>query len=205
MGFQSMEQSDHQQPRAGYTDESTPLHSNYPANRIRRKTTANTHAWKAWIAVGLAVSGALCLVIWGVVSNVVPPKQVPIEPTPPKHEVVFRPYCQTYGKTTAKLIQTSLSSPSHQWSEQPCYSVDPEHGLFGRMKQAVVDEYQVPDAVLQVDFESGLNRTILGFGGAFTEAAALNYNSLSQIGKDRVMELLFGESGLGYRYEPTLS
>ena len=60
----------------------------------------------------------------------------------------------------------------------------------------------MPDAILQVDFETPgqANRSlpILGFGGAFTEAAALNYESLSQRGKNIVMELLYGKSGLGY-------
>jgi glucosylceramidase len=39
---------------------------------------------------------------------------------------------------------------------------------------------------------------ILGFGAAFTEAASLNYQSLSETGKQALMELFFGKSGLGY-------
>ena len=131
-------------------------------------------------------------------------KPVPVIPQEPLMQQIYRPYCQTYGRTTARIIQTSLGQPSKQWNPLPCYSTDPEDGLFGRPRKAIVDEYQVPDAVLQVDFDSPAleNRSvpILGFGGAFTEAAALNYHSLSKKGKHTVMELLFGKSGLGYRY-----
>ena len=62
--------------------------------------------------------------------------------------------------------------------------------------------YGAPDAILQLDLSSpafpNRNVTIMGFGGAFTEASALNYDSLSQEGKDAVMELLYGKQGLGY-------
>lgn len=37
-----------------------------------------------------------------------------------------------------------------------------------------------------------------GFGGAFTEASAYNWQSLTQEQQDRVLEAYFGESGLGY-------
>ena len=131
-------------------------------------------------------------------------KPVTITPQEPLVKQIYRPYCQTYGRTNARLIQTSLTQPSQQWNPLPCYSTNPENGLFTRPKKAIVDEYQVPDAVLQVDFDTFAvaNRSakILGFGGAFTEAAALNYHSLSKVGRDTVMELFFGKSGLGYRY-----
>lgn len=39
---------------------------------------------------------------------------------------------------------------------------------------------------------------ILGFGGAFTEAASLNFHTLSALAQETVLELLFGSSGLGY-------
>ena len=38
----------------------------------------------------------------------------------------------------------------------------------------------------------------MGFGGAFTEAAAKNFFSLSGEGQEAALELLFGDSGLGY-------
>ena len=37
-----------------------------------------------------------------------------------------------------------------------------------------------------------------GFGGAFTEASARNYQSLDDSGKSAVIDLLFGKDGLGY-------
>jgi glucosylceramidase len=39
---------------------------------------------------------------------------------------------------------------------------------------------------------------ILGFGGAFTEASALNFGRLLPAGQEAVLELLFGKTGLGY-------
>ena len=39
---------------------------------------------------------------------------------------------------------------------------------------------------------------ILGFGGAFTQAASLNFHALSSTGQDAALELLFGKTGLGY-------
>jgi glucosylceramidase len=169
-------------------------------------TNATSKEWKRnqFVYKLVAVGVALLVVAFAIAANTLErtPKPIPIEPQEPKMELVFRPYCETYGSTSATIVQTSIGQPSRQWSSVPCYSTNPEHGLFGRPKKAIVDEYQVPDAVLQVDFETPgqINRSvpILGFGGAFTEAAALNYESLSQTGKDVVMELLFGKSGLGY-------
>lgn len=40
---------------------------------------------------------------------------------------------------------------------------------------------------------------IIGFGGAFTEASAYNYSKLNENEKNKVLEALFGESGLHYR------
>jgi glucosylceramidase len=66
----------------------------------------------------------------------------------------------------------------------------------------MVERFGAPDALMQVNLSQiafpGKAVPILGFGGAFTEAAALNYQSLTETGKDTVMELLFGKSGLGY-------
>ena len=39
---------------------------------------------------------------------------------------------------------------------------------------------------------------IIGFGGAFTEASALNWRSLSKKDQDEVIRLYFGKGGLGY-------
>mmetsp|Transcript_5326 Transcript_5326/g.15516 ORF Transcript_5326/g.15516 Transcript_5326/m.15516 type:complete len:892 (-) Transcript_5326:169-2844(-) len=66
----------------------------------------------------------------------------------------------------------------------------------------VIKEYASPTAEIRVDFASGPafphRQPVLGFGGAFTEATALNYKSLSKGGQDAVVELLFGSRGLGY-------
>ncbi|MBO4377621.1 MAG: hypothetical protein J5889_01565 [Clostridia bacterium] len=43
-------------------------------------------------------------------------------------------------------------------------------------------------------------QTILGFGGAFTESAALNYAALTPEEKQKAMEYLFGETGLHYNF-----
>jgi hypothetical protein len=61
---------------------------------------------------------------------------------------------------------------------------------------------QRPSAIINVDFSSIVfpNRPpILGFGGAFTEASALNFWSLNEKGRKAALELLFGKNGLGYR------
>ena len=43
-------------------------------------------------------------------------------------------------------------------------------------------------------------QTVLGFGGAFTEAAAHNYALLPDAEKKKALELLFGENGLAYNF-----
>ena len=116
----------------------------------------------------------------------------------------YRPVCMTYNaKLTARILQTSMGSPSQQWSHIPCYS-QPEKvwDWAGNDKADVnLNEYASPDAMLKVNFSQpafAKERQILGFGAAFTEAASLNYQSLSEKGKETMMELFFGESGLGY-------
>lgn len=113
-----------------------------------------------------------------------------------------------------RIIQTSLSEPSKQWNEVPClihthnshnnknrklHPSDTSHSSSN--PESSSGEY--PSAIIHVDFTSQPFRKrqpILGFGGAFTEAAALNFNSLSEDGKAVALELLFGKDGLGYRY-----
>jgi glucosylceramidase len=62
----------------------------------------------------------------------------------------------------------------------------------------------MPDATLAVNFRHGptfgndAKPPILGFGGAFTEASALNFKSLTAQGQTAVVDLLFGQNGLGY-------
>jgi len=114
------------------------------------------------------------------------------------------------------IIQTSLSEPSKQWNEVPClihthnshnnknrklHPSDTSHSSSNPESSSSSEYY--PSAIINVEFTSQPFRKrqpILGFGGAFTEAAALNFNSLSDDGKAVALELLFGKDGLGYRY-----
>lgn len=108
-----------------------------------------------------------------------------------------------------QVLQTSMSQPSSQWSEVACFeSFDTGTSwelLFkgdGNHRKLTASEFALPSAVIQVDFDNVVHKNrppILGFGGAFTEASALNYKRLSVAGKRAFIELMFGESGLGYR------
>ena len=53
------------------------------------------------------------------------------------------------------------------------------------------------DRIDVIDLEK---QTVFGFGGAFTEASALNYMSLDAAGRRRVIDMLFGRDGLRYNY-----
>ena len=100
-----------------------------------------------------------------------------------------------------RVLQTSLGEPANQWGEVACMYYGAQWG--GGSAAQGVKEYGMPSADINVDFASGptfpKREPILGFGGAFTEAAALNYRSLSKEGREAVLELLFGSTGLGYR------
>mmetsp|Transcript_10361 Transcript_10361/g.15191 ORF Transcript_10361/g.15191 Transcript_10361/m.15191 type:complete len:863 (+) Transcript_10361:90-2678(+) len=119
--------------------------------------------------------------------------------------------CQVRSDGDVRVIQTSLEDPSAHMSEIPCFVYSSPWELMGTMyrdgaspiaeESASFDEFSKPSAEIRVDFKSSpfeKRPPILGFGGAFTEAAALNYNSLNEEGKKAAMELLFGKSGLGY-------
>jgi glucosylceramidase len=117
--------------------------------------------------------------------------------------VQYRPYCMTYhSKTNARILQTSMGSPSQQWSRIPCYAQPEKVRMWTKITKpdAHVNEYGSPDAILNISLSTPPfpNRPILGFGAAFTEASSLNYQSLSEKGKKTLMELYFGKSGLGY-------
>ncbi|GMH46406.1 hypothetical protein TrRE_jg2400 [Triparma retinervis] len=53
-------------------------------------------------------------------------------------------------------------------------------------------------ATFNYDQADALSTKVEGFGGAFTEAAAKNFYTLSKDGQERALELLFGGTGLGY-------
>ena len=117
---------------------------------------------------------------------------------------LIRSLCLVFGGRRARLIQTSMKEPSQQWSPVTCFQ--PERGpLLSPLKRrptVQLNAFGAPDAILQVDFSTLAHANsripILGFGGAFTEAAARNFHRLSPTGQDAVLELLFGATGLGY-------
>jgi glucosylceramidase len=136
----------------------------------------------------------------------------PVNPAgiePDELPVPYRPMCKYYytnyketstttntGETESltlpRIIQTSMGNPSKPWSNVPCVRAsNPEH--------VELNAYGAPDAILQVHFDDDLSfPPILGFGGAFTEASALNFQRLQPVGREAVLELLFGKTGLGY-------
>lgn len=135
--------------------------------------------------------------------------------SPENLEAVPNRLCEIYhdDKTNTPsnihMIQTSLGEPSKQWSEVACFQHH-ERKLYERTSQQQSDEnddendggYARPSAIINVDFDKVAfpdREPILGFGGAFTEASALNFWSLNDAGRSVAMELLFGRDGLGYR------
>lgn len=115
----------------------------------------------------------------------------------------YRP-CEFYSETkNLHMIQTSMTNPSAQLSELPCY----------RLKSKIDNDstsYKASTAIIKTDFskkpfdgdDSDESSSILGFGGAFTEASALNFKSLPKESQEKLLKLLFDSSpddiGLGY-------
>jgi hypothetical protein len=102
----------------------------------------------------------------------------------------YRP-CQIYS-SKIQVIQTSLTIPSEHWSPMPCVL---------RQQTSKLSQYGMPTASVDIDFKKITHpdrEPILGFGGAFTEASALNFMSLNSAGRSAVLELLFGKDGIGY-------
>lgn len=107
----------------------------------------------------------------------------------------YRTTCETIRGRNVRVIQTSLNDPSAHWTELPCQA----HKSVSQHERD--SGFRFPSALIKSDFSSfpfQHRPSILGFGGAFTEAAALNYHSLNDAGREAVLELLFGPSGLGY-------
>lgn len=144
-----------------------------------------------------------------------PPGREPVEEVPSIQPIpsipadgaisplMYRPFCLTHHKSmTARVLQTSMGSPSQQWSHIPCYSQPEKVRLWASSKPNVnLNEYGSPDAIVNISLSKHAfpDRTpILGFGAAFTEASSLNYQTLNKKGKAKLMELVFGKSGLGY-------
>lgn len=114
----------------------------------------------------------------------------------PESTSKIRSSCTIHGNRlkSAGVLQTSIGNPSQQWSSIPCFASD-DDSIFD------INSYGSPDAILRTDLGRTVfpdRQPIVGFGAAFTEAASLNYQSLSDEGKERLMELFFGKTGLGY-------
>jgi hypothetical protein len=138
------------------------------------------------------------------VINVFDNPKAPEDPATQTPPVMYRPFCLTHGgEASARILQTSMGAPSQQWAHIPCYS-QPEkvrRWAPNRDVEVNLNKYGAPDAIIQTQLSKPAftNRTpILGFGAAFTEAASLNYQSLDENGKQKLMELFYGKSGLGY-------
>ena len=195
-----------------YSSEETPL---FPSPNGSSNTTVVIERKYRWIVGGL-VAAILAMAGTHVLRGSDSDKTTTVASAMPRlvqnASETFRPICEHYQKgtttdvTPVKRIQTSMQEPSQQWSSLPCLAVSTKSRGWGPWKTTAavpLNTYAAPDAILKVNFtEQPFKKkesTILGFGGAFTEAAALNYNTLTQTAKDTVMELLFGETGLGYR------
>lgn len=119
-----------------------------------------------------------------------------------------RRFCRIYGDRVkfGGILQTSIGNPSEQWSHIPCYEQPKKSNLLwasvdSDVETADINGYGAPDAIFRTDFARPAFPTrqpIIGFGAAFTEASSLNYQSLSEEGKARLMELLYGKTGIGY-------
>ncbi|KAL3922155.1 MAG: hypothetical protein SGILL_002357, partial [Bacillariaceae sp.] len=128
----------------------------------------------------------------------------------PHSTMRYRPFCLVHAKQVsfAGILQTSMGSPSQQWSHIPCYAQPERVRMWAGSSDASgargnlnVNGFGAPDAILRTNFSRPAfpkRPPIVGFGAAFTEASSLNYQSLSDAGKERLMELFFGKSGLGY-------
>mmetsp|Transcript_17249 Transcript_17249/g.38189 ORF Transcript_17249/g.38189 Transcript_17249/m.38189 type:complete len:803 (-) Transcript_17249:25-2433(-) len=98
-------------------------------------------------------------------------------------------------------IQTSKKEPGHQWSEFGCNErtgsgkdvITPGSDAANIVIELPTPSRESADEKLKKKFQK-----ILGFGGSITEATTLNWKSLSSVARDRVLELLYGDSGLGY-------
>ena len=120
-----------------------------------------------------------------------------------------------YGWRKVMGIQTSKKEPGKQWSEFACRERSGEIVAGNDAATIIID---LPLTVTTTtttggggddDDDGNTNKerdssadafqTILGFGGSITEATTLNWKSLTSVARDAVLELLYGDTGLGYR------
>lgn len=102
---------------------------------------------------------------------------------------------RNHGRYYYRRLRSLLSAFASSSSSSPASSQ--------RRTLSQQQQQQRPSAIINVDFTKTIfpnRQPILGFGGAFTEASALNFWSLNEHGRKAALELLFGKDGLGYRY-----
>jgi len=161
-------------------------------------------------AVAAAASGALLLLLAFLGGRRSSPSVKPAStasPTPDekRYEAVPNRLCEIYDDDgdikNVRIVQTSLGEPSKQWSEVACIHREERRKIHASRQSNEDGGFARPSAIVNVDFEKVAfpeRQPILGFGGAFTEAAALNFWSLNDAGRGVTMDLLFGRDGLGY-------
>lgn len=94
------------------------------------------------------------------------------------------------GISSVKVLETSLAKPSEPWNHIECSTTKQDFKDYVKK-----DSF----ARLLVNTENVAYQRIIGFGGAFTEATSLNFQSLSKKGQELALNLLFSPSeGLGY-------
>ncbi len=167
---------------------------------------------KSWLRLGLEaiILVGVGVLIGGSMSQSEPiasPEPQPLTDDPPSASRNRR-FCRIYGDRVkfAGILQTSIGNPSEQWSHVPCYEQPKKSNLLWASQDsdaiaADINGYGAPDAIFRTNFRRPAfpdRQPIVGFGAAFTEAASLNYQSLSEEGKERLMELLYGKTGIGY-------
>ena len=127
-------------------------------------------------------------------------------------------------RTPPRILQTSMLEPSKPWSAITCVPAPDASSVtlnafrapdailqvnFSATTAAATataataaadgaDPAADPGATTTTTTTSTSSKPILGFGGAFTEAAARNFHRLQPAGQETVLELLFGKTGLGY-------
>lgn len=193
------------------------LNNNGTGNNVyggaKKDARRNTKLWLGSGALGIALIGVGILIGSSLSRS---PSKTTITsppPLPPPHVPPStsrnRRFCRIYGDRLkfAGVLQTSIGDPSQQWSHLPCYAQPKKNNMFlwasqdSNLDAADINGYGAPDAIFKTNFGRQAfpdRQPIVGFGAAFTEASSLNYQSLSDAAKERLMELLFGKTGIGY-------
>eukprot|EP00762_Andalucia_godoyi_P006162 ANDGO_01700.mRNA.1 Putative glucosylceramidase 4 len=95
--------------------------------------------------------------------------------------VMLSVLCTLCAAQNIRVVQTAFGT-SDRMTELPSVPFGPDFPSL---------------STVSVDANSRF-QSILGFGGAFTEAAAINYAALTLENKKQLIEMYFGASGIGY-------